>query len=268
MKKRRFTDCKKEHGFTMTELLVVIPLTSIILITLVGSLFIEYTNILAESARSDLRTTGQRLLINLQDELLFTIAYGEQADSTLSDPYAPSGGWTHSSDPQTLIINEVALDSTRRDEDRHIVRRALNNCETTPETGNPVAINNVIYFVQDEPGSNYDSLRKRTLTPTYGTCSIDIDSGDPCTPTTTTCLDNAKKTSCPAGNIGNGNCETEDSILSENVIDLDIKYFAENNVQTIFPSSADKVEITLVMGDKVFGKEIQTEVKHTIRKIN
>jgi hypothetical protein len=33
-------------------------------------------------------------------------------------------------------------------------------------------------------------------------------------------------TSCPSGNIGIGNCETEDSILSENVIDLDIKYFA------------------------------------------
>ena len=259
---------KNENGFTMTELLVVIPLTSIILVTLVGSLFIQYTNVLAESARSELRTTGQRLLINLQDELLFTIAYGEQIDANLSDPFAPSGGWQHDSDPQTLIINEVALDSTRRDEDRHIVRRALNTCETSAVTANPVAINNVVYFVQDEPDSNYDSLRKRTLTPTFPTCSIDLTTGEPCTPTTATCLDNVKRTTCPAGNVGAGNCTTEDSILTENVLDLDIKYFAQNNVETTFPSSADKVEITLLMGDKVFGKEVEAEVKHTIRKIN
>ncbi len=265
---RRHKRNEKQDGFTMTEIAVVIPLTSIILVTLVGSLFLQYTEVLAESARSDLRTTGQRLLINLQDELLFTIAYGEQTDANLSDPFAPSGGWTHNSDPQTLIINEVALDSTRRDEDRHIVRRALNPCETSDITDNPVAINNVIYFVEENPDSNYSNLRKRTLVPTFSTCSIDVATDNPCTPTTSTCLDNAKLTSCPAGNVGSGNCRTEDSLLSENVVDMQVRYFAEDNIETTFPSSADKVEITLTLGDKVFGQEVEAEVKHTIRKIN
>lgn len=255
-------------GFTMTEIVIIIPLTSIILVTLVGSLFLQYTEVLAESARSDLRTTGQRLLINLQDELLFTIAYGEQIDTNLSDPYAPNGGWVHDSDPQTLIINEVALDSTRRDEDRHIVRRALNPCESSAITANPVAVNNVIYFVEDNPDSNYSNLRKRTIIPTFPTCSIDLATDLPCTPATATCLDNAKITSCPIVNVGTGSCRTEDSLLSENVVDMDIQYFAENNIATAFPSSADKVEITLTLGDKVFGQEVEAEVKHTIRKIN
>lgn len=257
-----------EKGFTMTELVIVIPLTSIILITLVGSLFIEYTNILAESARSELRTTGQRLLINLQDELLFTIAYGEQLDANLSDSNAPSGGWRHDSTPQTLIINEVALDSTRRDEDRNIIRREINNCETSGITANPVSINNVIYFVQDNADSIYSNLIKRTIIPTFPTCSIDSVTDLPCSPTTATCIDNAKQTSCPVGGLGTNNCRAQDSVLSENVLDIEIDYFAEDNIAVAFPSAADKVEITLTLGDKVFGKEVEAVVKHTIRKIN
>ncbi len=89
----------------------------------------------------------QTLLINLQDELLFTIAYGEGLNTDLSDAYAPTGGWSYDTTPQTLVINEIALDSTRRDESRNIVRQRTNNCETSPVTANGVAINNVIYFV-------------------------------------------------------------------------------------------------------------------------
>lgn len=255
-------------GFTITELLIAIPIASLILVVLFAELFNQYTVVLSEAARSNLRTSGQALLINLQDELLFTIAYGETKDVNLSDPYEPSGGWAYNSTPQTLIINEIALDSTRRDNDRHIVRRRFNPCATSSVTANPVAINNVIYFVKDVPGSNYDALYKRTLTPTYLLCGIDSGTGSPCEPTTSTCLGNAKKTSCPSENVGTGTCATADSLLTDKVQGLSIKYFAENNVETPFPSAADKLEITLTLGDKIYGRDVSVEVKHTIRKIN
>ena len=257
-----------EKGFTTIELLISIPIASIVLVTLFAALFTQYTSVLAESARSNLRTSGQTLLINLQDELLFTIAYGEQMDVNLTDPYEPIGGWAHNSDPQTLIINEVALDSTRRDEDRHIVRREINDCATSSVTANPVAINNVIYFVQDNPDSDFDSLYKRTIVPTYNLCGIDQVSEDPCSAETSTCLGNAKVTTCPEANVGTGNCEQKDSLLTDKVVDIDIQYFSENNVSTPFPSAADKLEVTLTLGDKVYGRNVEVEVKHTIRKIN
>ncbi len=269
MKFRKFTKSKTDQeGFTLTEILVVLPIASVILVTLAAALFVLYTSALAESARSNLRSNGQTLLINLQDELLFTIAYGEGLDSNLTDAFEPTGGWTYNTSPDTLIINEVALDSTRRNDDRNIVRQRINDCESSSVTSNPVAINNIIYFVVDNPNSDYDTLYKRTITPTYNLCGIDSTTGNPCTPITSTCAGNAKVTSCPIGQLGAPNCGDEDSILSEDVIDLQLTYFAENNVVTTFPSAADKIEIVLTLGSKVFGKTIQTEVKHTIRKIN
>jgi hypothetical protein len=207
-------------------------------------------------------------LINLQDELLFTIAYGETIDPGLSDPYEPAGGWQYDSNPQTLIINEIALDSTRRDEDRHIVRQRINDCISSTVNSNPVAINDVIYFIEDNPNSNYDRLVKRTLTPTYNLCSIDSATGNPCAPVTGTCRGNAKETTCPDAYVGLGNCSGPDSVLSEDVIDMQIRYFAEDNIESAFPSDADKVEIVLTLGKKIYGRDVQAVVRHTIRKIN
>ena len=258
----------KQEGLTIIELLIAIPIASMIIIVIIAGLFTQYTAVLAESARSNLRSGGQTLLINLQDELLFTIAYGETLNTDLSDTYAPVGGWDYDTSPQTLIINEIALDSTRRDESRNIVRQRTNNCETSPVTSNAVAINNVIYFVEQGTEEDYGSLVKRTVTPTYNLCSLDRATDTPCTPETATCFGNAKETTCPEINVGTGSCTSEDSILSENIKDMSIEYFSENNIQTSFPSAADKIEITLTLGDTVYGKDIEAVVKHTIRKIN
>jgi len=263
---------KQQKGLLLTEIMIALPIATMIIVVLFSVLFAQYTAVMAESSRSNLRTSGQTLLINMQDELLFTIAFGESLNSDLTDGFesasAPSGTWSYDTSPQTLIINEIALDSTRRDDDRHIVRKRINNCESSPISSNPVAINNVIYFVKDNPGSKYDSLYKRTVTPTYDTCSIDLTTEAPCTPTTTTCLDIAKETTCPEGEVGNHNCGFVDSLLSDNVLSFDIQYFAENNVATAFPSSADKIEVSLVLGDTVYGKEVTADVNHTIRKVN
>jgi type II secretory pathway pseudopilin PulG len=258
----------KQDGFSIVELLIALPIASLIIITMFATLFTQYTAVLAESARSNLRTSGQTLLINLQDELLFTIAYGETISDDVSDPNEPSGGWAFDSSPETLIINEIALDSTRRDESRNIVRRETNNCAASSITANSVAVNNVIYFVEDVPNSKYSRLVKRTLAPTYNLCSIDRVSGDPCSPITSTCFGNAKVTTCPQSAVGTNGCTQADSILSDKVIGMDINYFAENNVPSIYPSPADKVEIVLTLGDTVYGKEVNAVVKHTIRKIN
>lgn len=257
-----------QKGFTILEVLIVLPIATLITVVLVGALFTSYRDSLAESAKTNLRVDGQTILINLQDELLFTIAYAEELESRLTDPHEPDGGWTHDTDPQTLIISEIALDSTRRDQNRHIVRQRVNNCETSSITANPLALNYVIYFVQENTDDNYSSLIKRTITPDYQLCSIDIVTGQPCTPTTTTCRGNAKQTTCPAAFVGTNNCLADDSVLTSNILDFDILYFSEGNDETSVPSAADKIELIMTLGDRVFGKDVETVAKHTIRKIN
>mgnify|MGYP006298764497 CR=1 FL=1 len=259
---------KNQNGFTLFEIIAVLPIVIVIVLVLITALFNQYANSLAESTRLNLRTAGQTLLINLQDELLFTIAYGEEIESRLSDPHEPVGGWRYDTNPQTLIINEIAIDSTRRDETRNIVRQRVNNCETSSITANPLAINNVIYFIENNPDSNYNQLKKRTLAADYNLCSINTVTGDPCTPTTTECRGNAKETTCPEFAVGLDGCTGADLVLTENVVSMELRYFTEGNIETTIPSAAEKIEVELVLGDKVFGKEVEATVKHTIRKIN
>ncbi len=257
-----------QKGFSIIEILIVLPIVSIVVVILVSALFTQYATALAESSRTELRASGQTILINLQDELLFTIAYGEELEGRLTDPNEPTGGWTYDSDPQTLIINEIALDSTRRDDTRNIVRQLVNNCASSNITANPLAINNTIYFVKPNNNSNFSTLYKRTIVPEYNLCSIDTATGSPCAPTSSTCRGNAKQTTCPLSAVGSNGCSAPDSALSDKVKDFSIKYYSEGNVETTIPSSAEKIEIELTLGDKVFGKNIEATIKHTIRKIN
>lgn len=259
---------REQRGITIVELAVTLPVAAIIVVALVSILFSQYVAVLAESNRSNLRSQGQALLTSLQDELLFTIEYGHTLSDDLADPYEPSGGWDYDTDPQTLIIHEIALDGTRADTNRNIIRKRENPCATSLVTSNSVALNNIIYFTEDNPDSDYLKLYKRTIVPEYDVCSIDRSSGDPCVPVTSTCLGVAKGTTCPEANVGTGPCIKQDSLLSENVVDFEIHYFANNNVETSFPSASEKVELTLVLGDRIYGKSVETTINHTIRKIN
>jgi hypothetical protein len=171
--------------------------------------------------------------------------------------------------PQTLIISEVAIDSNRRDEDRDIVRKRINSCVGQPINTNPYAINNIIYFIDEQADSDYSRLVSRSVAPTYNKCSVDRDTGFACIPASATCLDNSRKTSCPAGTVATTpDCSKEDTVLSENIVDFRVRYFQEDNIETSFPSSADQIEMVLVLGDRVFGREVEVEVSHRIRKIN
>lgn len=231
-------------------------------------LFSQYGSVLAESSRSNLRVSAQLILTRLQDELLFTMEFGHELNDDLSDSYAPLSGWDYDTTPATLIINEIAIDASRGDDSRNIIRRELSSCADSSTTSNPVAINNVIYFIEDIPGSDYDRLVKRVITPDYDICSVDLNSGEPCSPTTNSCRGNAKQTTCPEVNVGTGGCVQADSILSDNVISFDVIYYTQDNVVTNFPSAANRVDVTLSLGDKIFGKNIEVEARHGIRKVN
>jgi prepilin-type N-terminal cleavage/methylation domain-containing protein len=258
---------KNEKGFSLVELLVAITLMSTVVLFLVGIISNQYVSALAESARIRLRTEGQFILLNLQDELLFTIAYSETIESRLTDPYEPSGGWQYDRDPAILIINEIALDSFRRDESRNIVRQRVVNCEAASITSNPLAVNNELYFLEENAEDDYFTLFKRTIAPTYDTCSIDDASGEPCTSGVGGCRGNIKVSTCPLSLAESNNCKP-DALLSSNVVAMDIQYFAEGNIAVTTPSAADKIQVSITLGKKVYGRDIEATVSHTIRKIN
>ena len=64
---------KDQKGITIAEIAISVPVAAIIVVTLISILFSQYTIVLAETRKANLRTEAQALLTTLQDELLFTI---------------------------------------------------------------------------------------------------------------------------------------------------------------------------------------------------
>ena len=241
-----------QRGFTMVELLVVLPIVTLIIIIVFNYMFVSYSAMLQENAEANLRLEGEVMLFDLEDELLFTTDYAETKSSDLSDSYAPTGGWTYNTNPDTLIIYETSLTAPRRDPNREFVYKNQYGCGSSY---NPIATNNLMYFTQQNTNNPYKTLYRRTLIPQYSVCGT-----------------NYKKQSCPAANVGTGNCQVADTKLSENIVDFRVEYYDEgNSLLTTPPSSplsAEKVKLIDTLGKNLYGKDISVTTSITMKRIN
>ncbi len=147
-----------QKGFTMVELLIVLPIVSLIVIIVFNYMFVSYGKMLQENTEANLRLEGETMLLDLEDELLFTTDYAETKSSDLTDPYAPSGGWTYNTNPDTLIIYETSLTAPRRDPDRNFVYKNVYGCSGGNSAYNPIAINNLVYFTKQNTTNPYKTL--------------------------------------------------------------------------------------------------------------
>ena len=239
-------------GFTLVEMVVVLPIVSLIVIMVFGYMFSSYGQMLQQNEEANLRLEGEVMLFDLEDELLFTTEFADTLKSDLSDPYAPSGGWTYNTNPDTLIIYETALTAPRRDPNREFVYKNQSGCSSSY---NPLALNNLIYFTKHNPTNPYKTLYRRTVTPQYSKCNT-----------------NYKRFTCPTANVGTGVCQAQDSKLSENIIDFQVEYYDDNNVLIVAPPgsplNAEKIKLTAILGKQIYGKDIQVTTSITMKKIN
>lgn len=246
-----------QKAFTITELLVVMPIMTLILGSLMSILFTSWGKMLQDTAEANLRLDSQIMLLNLEDELLFTIEFAEQLKSDLVDEHAPSGGWSFDTDPDTLIVYETALTADRRSADRDFVwKRKTTGPEWQKCSGYlDYAINNLVYFSTANTDDDYRTLYKRTVVPVYDTCN-----------------DNYKRMSCPEVYVGTGNCQSSDGVLTEKLVDFQVEYYAEDNIlldtPDESPSDAERIDITLVLGGKSYGKSIEVKTKFSMKKVN
>lgn len=237
----------KNTGFTLLEVLIVIPLASILSIVLASTIFDQYGQLLQNSARARLRMEGEITLLSLEDELLFTTGYGITKSADLTDSYAPTGGWTHATTPlESLIVYETALTADRRDPDREFVYKRQGSCASSYN----IALNNLMYFTTKNTNDAYYTLYRRTLTPQYQTCGI-----------------NYKQQTCPSATIV-APCTGADASLSNKVVDFQVDYFDQNNVATTDPATAELIKLHLTLGEKIYGKSIEVETTISMKKVN
>jgi type II secretory pathway pseudopilin PulG len=239
----------KQKGFTLVELLVIAPVVMITIVIAISFLFNLYGQLIQQGAKLNLQSDAQTILFGLQDDLSFASDFSTVKDSSLTDTYAPSGGWAYNSTPPTLIIQSPASTANHRDPNRTAVY--INQVGCTPgvplETmqENPLAYNNIIYFAS---GSN---LYKRILSP----------------PTTTsTCGTSYLKQTCPATNTTT-TCQ-KDILLSNNLASLTMTYYDSNNAVVTNPSLADKVKVDITLQVQAFAETVSATSSLTMRKFN
>lgn len=239
----------KQRGFTLVEILVIAPVVMITIVITISFLFNLYGQLIQYGAKINLQSDAQTILFGLQDDLSFSKDFGTTKDTSLTDVYAPGGGWIYNSNPKTLILLSPAATANHRNPAREPVY--INQLGCTPgvtlETmqENTLAVNNIIYFVS---GTN---LYKRILSPPTGTSMC----GTP-----------YLKQTCPSANATT-TC-LKDILLSNNVSSFDVTYYDSSNTAITDPTTADKVKVDITLSIKAFSENVYASSSLTMRKFN
>ncbi len=242
---------RNEGGFTLVEILIILPIVSITILVLVDFMVRTYFQLYKENAQVNLRLEAETMLLDLEDELLFATDYGNDMSSDLSDPHQPSGGWTYNTNPDTFIVHETTLTAPRRDPNRDFVYKNTYGCTGSNSAYNPIALNNLMYFTSDNPENDYYTLYRRTITPGYSTCGT-----------------NYKRKTCPEVSVGTNGCTAADSKLTTKLKDIDLEYFDENNAIVSQPIQAERVKVTVTLAEKQYAEEIQIKASISMKKVN
>lgn len=239
----------RQKGFTLVELLVIAPVVMVTIVIAISFLFSLYGQLIQQAAKLNLQSDAQTILFGLQDDLSFATEFSTTKDSSLTDPYAPSGGWTYNSTPKTLIVLSPATTANHRNPNRQTVY--INQLGCTPGVSletmqeNPLAYNNIIYFV------NGTNLYKRVLSPPAAT---------------NTCGTSFLKQTCPAANATT-TCQ-KDILLSNNLSSFTITYYNSNNAVVTDPTTADKVKVDIELSVQAFAEVVKANSSLTMRKFN
>lgn len=131
----------KNAGFTLTELMVSMTVSSILAVVLLTVTMYFYADILRQQAIAELAVESQSILRRLVDDIRTADAIHNT--NVITDTNAPVGGWQTSDPNNVMIIAAPAVDSNRQ---------IIYN----PEDNFPYE-NEIIYY------GNGSSIARRTL---------------------------------------------------------------------------------------------------------
>lgn len=213
----RITGKKRQDGFTLTELLVAISVTSLLFVGIMTFLVTTLADNSVRQARADLLRETQLTLDSLTKDIRLSANVDDKntvADSNSPDAATKFGrGWE--SNANTLILSKSVEDN-----DKNIVFQDAAHYVTEK--------NNIVYFLNDRV------LYKRTIAANVANNR-----------NTTSCPKTSSSATCPA-----------DVELVHNVESFNLRYFDGMNDE-VNPDEARSVETTLVLLKEKYGKQIK-----------
>lgn len=109
---RRLKTRNSQAGLTVTELVVAVAVIGLLIVPVTLFIMYFYGGVIKNGVYANLAIESENVLRSVVEEL--RVSSGVRSSNTISDPNAPSGGWTTSNASLVLIISTPVLDNNNQ----------------------------------------------------------------------------------------------------------------------------------------------------------
>lgn len=233
-------------GFTLVEILVVVPVVILVVAVMVGFLVTLTGDAMMSRERNAMTYTAQDALNQIEQDVRVSTRFMATTGTLVSPQGRNDGTLAFSSPDQHLILMQYATIGSPYDGTRSLAHYAdrPNACDDFHEYNEPVQAT-VVYFVKN------GNLHKRTIIDTNGTV---------CGALTVPNLWHIN--SCDITTLNKSRCITRDSILASNVSSFSLSYYiAPDSTSPVSlvssPRDVTTAEATLTLSKQVAGETIE-----------
>ncbi len=241
------------RGFTLVELLVVIPIALLTIAALISLMVALIGDVLIARTRSVAVYELQNTLDRIETDTRVTSTF-LQTYSMVTSPQGRDGGtaaFSAASPNYDLILSQNATTGSPTDGTRNIVYYAdqPNPCSGNYQLNRPLTVR-IIYFTTNNPDGT-KSLWRRVIVPSWTTTA-----GQP----NSVCAAPWQRDNCPEGSTisASGPCQARDEKMLSSVSSFVPTYYDTNGNVTTDAKAAMSVAIGISQNKKIAGETIAT----------
>lgn len=251
----------KQHGFTLVEMLVIVPVALLAIAALISLMVALVGDVMMARSRAasvyELQETLDRIEQDSRISSAFLPTY-----SQLTSPQGRDGGtasFSASGPNYDLILNMPATTANPYSGSRDLVYYAdqPNPCSGTYQGNRPLTVR-VVYFTTDN-GNGTKTLWRRTIVPTWTTTAGSASS---------VCAAPWQRDSCPLGSAISATCQTFDEKMLTSVTVFTPTYYDANGATTTDVRNAVSMSILLNQSQQVAGESITSSSTARITHVN
>lgn len=229
-------------GFTLVEMIVVIPMVIAILGVVIALMTTLINNVASSNGSSQMLYDAQDALTKIEQDTFYSNGFLSSFTPPSPQDINNSGTTAFTSangNSTSIILNEFATSANPQDTSRQLVFYATPNlCTANYKANDPFYIK-VIYFVKN------NVLYRRVIVPTNNQNS---------TPdANTTCSAPWQRNSCASG-VVNTACKAIDSALVSGVSSISLTYYDKTDPTTnLTADEANSIKVTLNLSSVISG---------------
>lgn len=244
--------CSKAAGFTLVEMLVVVPIVLLVIAALIGAMVAMVNDALVANGRAAAIYNAQDALTRIEQDVqvstgfLVNFSYfdAKQSRDGTGSPFTTSSG--------DIILTQQATTASPYGTNRNLIyyQNQPNAC-TGDTSANRTLFSHTIYFTKPDPAQAGNLvLWRRTIVNTWNQKTTGPDAN-------TVCTAPWQRDTCPTGSAIDGTiCQAIDERLLDNVTNFSSIYYDAKGTQINTPSAATTIKISLSTSKQVATKTV------------